>query len=105
MDDDAADLADAVIANLVISFAVAGIPRGFVVHEYVDLLLARDAADGLRIFQRDGQRLLNHYGDTVLRRDLNSRTVLGDGGVDKNSVWTRTFDHVRFGLVEQRFRQ
>src|SRR6185503_10146958 len=105
VDDDAADIADTVVADLVVCFAVAGIPGGLVVHEDVDLLLASDAADGLGIFKRDGERLLDHHGDAVLRGNFDGGTVLGNGGVDEDSVGAGALDHVGFGFVENLVRQ
>ena len=73
---------------------VAAIPRGLVVHQHLDVALARGIGDGVRILGADRQRLFHHDVDAVAGAYLHHSSVIKSIGVRQDGLRMRLLQHV-----------
>ena len=101
VNDDFANFAEAAVLQQVVDGAVAGVPGGFVIHEHLNVVFARDAADGERVVEGKRERLFDHDVEIVGRGGLDDAAVLADGGVDKQRLRMLVSEEVVEGRVEK----
>ena len=73
---------------------VAAIPGGLVIHQHLDVALARGIGDGVCILGADRQRLFHHDVDAVARAYLHHFSVIKSIGVRQHGLRMRLLQHV-----------
>jgi hypothetical protein len=71
----------------------------------MNVKVIRSATDGEGVVKRDGEWLLDHDGDTVLRSYLDGMAVFSDGSVDENGLGVSHLNHIGHAAEEKGFRQ
>ena len=97
VDDDFAEVAKLAGVGLPDGVGVAGVPRGLVVDEHMDVMLARGLPDREGVVQGGRERLFDHGGHAVAGGEFNDAAVIADRGVDENGVGVLVGEHL-FGV-------
>lgn len=71
----------------------------------MDVMLAGGFSDGEGVGEGDGERLLDHDGDSVAGGGFNGLAMSGDGGVNEQSLGMGGFDHLVSIGEEEALRQ
>ena len=101
MNDDLANLAEPVLPEQLVDSAIAGIPRRLVVHQDLNVVLARSAADGQSIVHRKREGLFDHDVEVMGGGRFDDAAVLSDGGVHEQRLRLLVREEVVEGRVEE----
>ena len=94
VDDHLANVANRFLMDQVVGRMIAAIPRGLVIHQHLDLALARGIGDGVRILGADRQRFFHHDVDAVAGAYLHHFSVVVSIGVRQHRLRMRLLQHV-----------
>ena len=83
------NFSDGVFVRQVIRRLIAAIPGRFVVHQNLNLALARRFFDRVRIFQADRQRFFHHHGNSIPRADFHHAAMIVGVGVREHRLRMR----------------
>ena len=100
VDDDFPDVADCSLVNHVVGGVIAAVPGSFVIHQHLNLALARGVGDGVSVLGADRQRLFHHDRNTVAGAYFDHLAMIVGIGVGQNGLRMSLLQHF-FQVGEQ----